>query len=279
VKSGYVLDFASEVKLLRVLQRVKAEIPMTLSITYCGARAVPKGSTPDAVTEDIVNHDLPELRRMVNQGELSIDNVDIFCEKNVFSVELTRRILEKARSLDFHGNFHAEELSYLGGTEIGVAVGARAISHLEHISEAAMQRMTDANCVAVLLPTTAFLMRLVPPPVRAMIDAGVPVALGTDFNPNAYCTSLPLVMHLAAVTFHMSLSAVLVASTLNAAASLGLSHSHGSLETGKCADLMLIRAPRWEHLVYQLGNASLNQLGNASLIRAVIKNGSIVYGR
>ncbi|OWA50107.1 putative imidazolonepropionase [Hypsibius exemplaris] len=251
VKSGYGLDLENELKLLRVLHRAKKECPIGLSITYCGAHAVPKGMTAEVATDEIIKDHLPRIKAEIDAGSLQ------------------GRFLERGKAFGMAGNFTAEELSYLGGAEMGAEVGATGISHLEEISPEGITKMAAAGSVAVLLPTTAFLMRLTPPPVRKMISGGVAVALGSDFNPNAYCLSMPIVMHLAAVTFHMSLPETLVAATINAAASLNLAHSHGSIEVGKVADLLLITAPSWEHLTYQLGNASL--------IATVVKSGAVVY--
>jgi imidazolonepropionase len=144
----------------------------------------------------------------------------------------------------------------LGSAEVGASFGARAISHLEEISPTgieAMGKCSNANpCVAVLLPTTAHVLKLKSPPARALIDGNVPVALGTDFNPNAYCVSMPLAMNLACCMFRMTMNEALVAATLNSAASINRSATHGSIEVGKRGDLVLLDAPAWEHLIYQM---------------------------
>ena len=124
-------------------------------------------------------------------------------------------------------------------------------------------------CVAVLLPTTAHVLHLPSPPARAMIDSNVPVALGSDYNPNAHCLSMPLVMNLACCMFRMSMNESIVAATLNAAASLNKSSTHGSLEIGKRGDMVVIDAPSWEHIIYQMGDPP---------IKAVLKGGAVVSG-
>ncbi|ROT70703.1 hypothetical protein C7M84_011002 [Penaeus vannamei] len=129
--------------------------------------------------------------------------------------------------------------------------------------------MARAGTVGVLLPTTAHILRLPPPPARAMIDAGVPVALGTDFNPNAFCLSM---VHCPPAPAEAKLIEALTAATLHAAHSLRKAHAHGSIEPGKCADLVIVDAPRWEHLVYQLG-------GTDHVISHVIKAGAVVHER
>ena len=145
----------------------------------------------EQATNTIINDHLPQLKMLMDKGQLEVDNIDAFCETNVFSVDQTRRILAKGQSLGLAGNFHAEELSNLGGVGMGVELGVLGVSYVEHISPQAIDQMAARlRAVAVLLPTTAFLMRLTPSPVRRMIEAGVAVALATDFNPNAHCTSM-----------------------------------------------------------------------------------------
>lgn len=112
--------------------------------------------------------------------------------------------------------------------------------------------MAARGVIGVLLPTTAYILRIACPPARAMLDAGVPIALGSDFNPNAHCMSMPFVMNLACVNMKMTLEEVLNAATINAAASMGRADTHGSLEVGKHGDFIVLRADRWEHLIYQL---------------------------
>ncbi|XP_071784281.1 probable imidazolonepropionase [Asterias amurensis] len=268
-KSGYGLETATEMKMLKVLDRARKELPIEISSTFCGAHSVPKGMTSEEATADVINKQIPELQTLVQSGEIQVDNIDVFCERGVFDVDQSRRILEAGVKIGLTINFHGDELSSLGSAEMGASLKATAISHLEEISGAGIQAMSTAGCVAVILPTTAYILRLKPPPVRKMIESGVPVALGSDFNPNAFCLSMPLVMHLACVNLRMTMDEALVAATINAAASLGKSMTHGSLEVGKVGDMIIIDAPRWEHLIYQLGN-------HANLIKHVIKRGDVV---
>ncbi|XP_050697761.1 probable imidazolonepropionase isoform X2 [Eriocheir sinensis] len=271
-KSGYGLDVDSEMKMLRVLERARPLAPLTISSTFCGAHSVPKGLTAEEATRRVVEEQLPAVRAAVDAGEMCVDAVDVFCERGVFSVDQSREILQAGRRLGFILNFHADELSALGGAEMGASLGAEAMSHLEEVSPEGISAMAQAGSVGVLLPTTAYILRLPPPPARAMIEAGVPVALGSDFNPNAFCMSMPLVMHLACVTFKLTLNEALTAATLNAAHALKKADSHGSLQPGKVADMLLLDAPRWEHLVYQLGGAD-------DVITHVIKSGRVVHSR
>ncbi|XP_048213946.1 probable imidazolonepropionase [Perognathus longimembris pacificus] len=269
-KSGYGLDLQTELKMLRVIERARRELPIGVSATYCGAHAVPKGKTATEAAADIVASHLPKLKELGRKGEIQVDNIDVFCEEGVFDLDSTRRILQSGKEIGLQINFHGDELHPMKAAELGAELGAQAISHLEEVSDAGIAAMATAQCAAVLLPTTAYMLRLKQPRARKMVDEGVIVALGSDFNPNAYCFSMPMVMHLACVNMRMSMPEALAASTINAAYALGKSHTHGSLEVGKQGDIIIINAPRWEHLIYQFG-------GHHELIEYVITKGNIIY--
>lgn len=269
-KSGYGLDTETEIKMLKVIETAKREHPLTISSTFCGAHAIPKGSTAEKASEDVINNQLPAIKRLMKEGQLHVDNIDVFCEKGVFDLEQSRAILEAGKAAGLQINFHGDELHPLNGAEMGAELGALAISHLEEISEEGIAAMARSGSVGVVLPTTAYILRLKPPPVRRMLEAGMAVALGSDFNPNAYCMAMPTVMHLACVLLRMTMPESLIAATLNAASALGLSKDYGSLSRGKFADLIIIDAPRWEHLIYQFGC-------HDKIIDYVIKKGHIAH--
>ncbi|KAL5015212.1 hypothetical protein ScPMuIL_009482 [Solemya velum] len=271
-KSGYGLEVETEMKMLRVIERARRELPIGISATFLGAHSVPMYVTPEEATSNVLTVQLPFLKNLMDSGCLLVDNIDVFCEKGVFDVTQSRRILEAGQRAGLAVNFHGDELHALKAAEMGVEIGAAAVSHLEEISEEGVNAMANSDTVAVVLPTTAHILRLTPPPVRKMLDKGVVVALGSDFNPNAYCMSMPLVMHLACVTMRMTMSEALAGCTLNAAAALRKSKTHGSLEIGKRGDMIVINASRWEHLIYQLGC-------HQSIIDFVIVNGDIVYDK
>ncbi|XP_061663966.1 probable imidazolonepropionase isoform X1 [Syngnathoides biaculeatus] len=270
VKSGYGLDLAAELKMLEVMEEARRALPINISSTYCGAHAVPRGKSLEEATRDILQVQLPALKERMAAGTLRVDNIDVFCEEGVFDVPSTRAILQAGKEMGLNANFHGDELSPTNAAELGAELGALAVSHLEEASDRGIAAMARAETAAVLLPTTAYVLRLRQPRARAMLDAGVIVALGSDFNPNAYCCSMPIVMHLACVNMRMSLPEALAAATINAAYALGRSHTHGSLEAGKDGDLLLVNAPRWEHLIYQLG-------GHQELIRYVVVKGDVIY--
>uniref|UniRef100_A0A915E3L3 Probable imidazolonepropionase n=1 Tax=Ditylenchus dipsaci TaxID=166011 RepID=A0A915E3L3_9BILA len=250
-KSGYGLNLESELKMLHVLDKAQQFTPLEISATFCGAHAIPAGSTEQQQTKLIVEQIIPELdkrKRLDNQFS-NLENIDVFCEKNVFEIETSKKILQAGQKIGLKANFHADELHPLGGTELASEIKATAASHLEEISEAGINALADAGTVAVLLPTTAYILRLKPPPARQMIERGVCVALGSDFNPNAFCYSMPTVMNLACVTFKMSMSESLV---------------------GRVADLVVLGTSSWEHLIYRLGCHN-------PIITHVIKSSQVAY--
>jgi imidazolonepropionase len=219
-KSGYGLDLDTELKMLRVLRRARDECPIEIVANYCGAHSVPQGSTAAEATRRIIDEYLPAIIQSKQRGEIDVEFMDVFCEKGVFELEDSRRIMAAGAACGLHLNFHGDELNYTGSAEMGAELGACAISHLECISDAGIQAMADARTVATLLPTTAYVLRIHPPPARRLIDSQVPVALGTDFNPNAHCVSMPQAMNLACVLMKMTVAEALVAATINSAGNI-----------------------------------------------------------
>lgn len=269
-KSGYGLELQTELKMLQVIEEARRSLPINISSTYCGAHAVPKGKTVAEATKDILQVQLPRLKEQMSAGTLRVDNIDVFCEQGVFDLNSSHSILQAGKDMGLNINFHGDELHPMNSAQMGAKLGALAISHLEEVTDEGIAAMATARTAAVLLPTTAYILRLPQPRARDMLDAGVIVALGSDFNPNAYCCSMPIVMHLACVNMRMSMPEVLAAATINAAYALGCSNTHGSLEVNKHGDLLILNTTRWEHLIYQLG-------GHQELIRYVVIKGNVVH--
>uniref|UniRef100_A0AAV2IT61 Probable imidazolonepropionase n=1 Tax=Knipowitschia caucasica TaxID=637954 RepID=A0AAV2IT61_KNICA len=269
-KSGYGLELHTEMKMLEVIEEARRTLPINISSTYCGAHAVPKGKTVAEATEDILQVQLPKLKEYMESGAMKVNNIDVFCEKGVYDLTSTKSILQAGKEMGLNINFHGDELHPMNSAQLGAELGALAISHLEEVTDEGIAAMAKASTAAVLLPTTAYILRLPQPRARDMLKAGIIVALGSDFNPNAYCCSMPIVMHLACVNLRMSMSEALAAATINAAYALGCSRTHGSLEVHKDGDLLILNTTRWEHLIYQLG-------GHQELIRYVIIKGNIIY--
>ncbi|MBF6605856.1 MAG: imidazolonepropionase [Chloroflexi bacterium] len=276
-KSGYGLDLRTELRLLEIAYRLGREGPIDVVPTYLGAHAVPQEfrTRPDG-TEAYVRHIVEEqLPGVAAQGRARF--CDVFCEAGVFTVDQSRRILTAAAALGMAPRLHADELAPSGGAELAAEIGAASADHLATPSDAGIAALaaaaaTDRPVIATLLPaTTWFLMKEHHAPARRFIEAGVPVALGTDFNPGTSPTaSLPLVMTVACLTLGLSPAEALVAVTINAAHAVGLADEIGSIEPGKQADLVIWGVPSVDQIPYWPG---------ADLVRMVIKRGRTVHER
>ncbi|HEY9744613.1 MAG TPA: imidazolonepropionase [Oculatellaceae cyanobacterium] len=252
VKSGYGLDFETERKCLRVLRQLQSDLPMTIVPTYMGAHDIPpefKGRTDDYV--DLL---CQEYIPAVAAEGLAVF-CDVFCEQGYFDVAQSRRILEAARQHGLHLKVHAEEFCELGGAELAGELRATSADHLLHIGEKGIAALRAGGAVATLLPGTAFYLRLEQyAPASALIAAGVPVALATDFNPGSCAIdNLQLIMSLACLQMNMTLSDVLKGVTRHAAKAVGLEADRGYLAVGSRADLVLWDALDYQELLYYVG--------------------------
>jgi len=276
-KSGYGLDLPTELRLLEVAHRLGSEGPVDVVPTFLGAHAVPAEfrDRPDG-TEAYVRHVIGvQLPGVAAQGRARF--CDVFCETGVFSAEQSRRILEAARPLGLEPRLHADELAPSGGAELAAELRAWSADHLGAPSDAGIDALAAAAegerpVVATLLPTTTwFLMKDVHAPARRLIERGVPVALGTDFNPGTSPTPvLPLVLTLAVLQLGLTPGEALTAATVNAAHAIGLGDEVGSLEPGHAADFVIWRVPNVDQLPYWPA---------ADLARIVVKRGVVVRER
>lgn len=262
VKSGYGLATAAEIRSLAAIALAARRHPVDVVPTFLGAHEVPaehRGSREAYVTLLI-----EEMIPAVAAGRLAV-YADVFCERGVFSVEETRRILLAARAHGLELRLHADELADTGGAELAAELGAHSADHLVYVSEPGIRALAGSGCVATLLPTAAFYLRLGRyAPARALLDAGAAVALATDVNPGGGLSpSLRLAMAIGCFSMGLSLEEALSAVTINAACSLGLQSEVGSIEPGKRGDLLLLRSARLLELVRV----------EAPALRAVIKNG------
>ena len=276
-KSGYGLDLETEVKLVEVAHRLGAEGPTEVIPTFLGAHAVPPEfrARPDgteAYVRSVIEDQLPGIAA---HGRALF--CDVFCETGVFDADQSRRILEAAANLGMAPRLHADELAPSGGAELAAEIGAFSADHLATPSEAGIAALAQAAgegrpVVATVLPvTTWYLMKDHGAPARAFIDRGIPVAIGTDFNPGTSPTaSLPLAMTMACVELGLTPDEALSAVTINAARALGLEDEVGSIEPGKSADLVVWRVPTSTQIPYWPA---------ADLARTVIKRGRVVLDR
>lgn len=265
IKSGYGLDTAVEIRSLEAIATAAARHPVGIVPTFMGAHEVPveHRAHRDLYVETVVNEMIP----VVASRGLAVF-ADVFCEEGVFTVAESRRILAAARNRGLKLRIHADELGDTGGSLLAGELAVRSADHLVHCSAAGIEALAQAGCVATLLPSAAFYLRLGRfAPARAMIDGGVAVALGSDANPGGGLSpSLGFAMAVASFGMGLSLEEALAAATVNAAFSLDLHHEVGSLEPGKRADLVVLRSARLVDLV---------RVG-VPAIRAVVKHGRVV---
>lgn len=253
VKSGYGLDFDSELKCLNVLKRLQAISPVSIVPTYMGGHDIPpeyQGRT-DAYVDLLCKEQIPAIAAQ----HLAVF-CDVFCEKGYFDVAQSRRILETARQYGLKLKIHAEEFCNLEGAELAGALQATSADHLLHISDKGISALKAGGTVATLLPGTAFYLKLKDyAPAQALLKAGVPVALATDFNPGS-CTidNLQLIMALACLKMDMQPVDVIKSVTLNAAMALDLQQDRGSLTVGKRADMALFDMHSYHELLYRMGS-------------------------
>jgi imidazolonepropionase len=269
IKSGYGLDTESELKMLRVINRLSRDFPVTVMPTFLGAHALPPEyrDNPDAYIDLVVKRMLPAV---ASEG-LAVA-VDAFCERIGFSPVLTERVLSAAVSLGFKVKLHAEQLSDLKGTALAAQYGALSADHLEYLEEDGIAAMARNHVTAVLLPGAFyFLHETKKPPVDLMRAAGIRMAVSTDCNPGSSpCTSPLLMMNMACMLFGLTPVEALKGMTVNAAHALGMEDTAGSLEQGKTADFVIWDISEPAELSYRMG-------GNPC--RLVVKDGEIVIHR
>lgn len=250
-KSGYGLDEQTELKMLEAIRELAGREGQKADIvaTFLGAHAVPReyaGRTGEYV-DLIINEMLPKMK-----GKARC--CDVFCEKNVFEIEDSRRLLEAARAMGYALKLHADEIVTLGGGELSAQLKALSADHLLHVSDKGVRDMAEAGVVATLLPLTAFALREPFAPARKFIDAGAAVALATDLNPGScFSGSIPLTIALACIYMHMSIEETITALTLNGAAALGMADRIGSIEPGKRGDMVLLGCDNYHILPYYVG--------------------------
>jgi imidazolonepropionase len=265
IKSGYGLDMSNEIKMLEAINELNDEEVMTVVPTFLGAHAYPVEFKDRK--EEFVREISDRMVPYVGSKKLAVF-CDVFCENGYFSVPECKLILTHAKHFGMIPKVHAEELSASGGAELAAHLGAVSADHLEHISDKGIEAMAHAGVVGVLLPGVSFFLNHQYAPARALIEAGVPVAIASDFNPGSCMSySMPLMMTIACTHMKMSPEEAITASTLNAAAALNLSNETGSIEIGKKADMILLDIPNYQFLPYHFGENHVDK---------VVKNGVVL---
>lgn len=268
-KSGYGLDFDTEVKCLQAVLELNKEQPVDIVSTYMGAHAIPPEFKGD--TQGYMDFMFDKVMPYVSDNKLA-EFVDVFCEEGVFSPEESKLIMQKAKALGFKLKIHADEIVPLQGAELAAEMKAASADHLLAASENGIMAMAKAGVTAVTLPGTSFYLMLGKyAQARRMIDAGVRVAIATDYNPGTSPTeSLQTIMSFACFGMKLTPEEIIKAMTLNAAYAIDRQHEIGSLEKGKKADIVIFDAPNVEYIVYHYG---INH------VDTVIKNGEVVINR
>jgi len=264
-KSGYGLDLETEVRMLEVIRELDRSHPIDLHATCLAAHEIPPEFRHDP--ESFVRLVIDEIHPDIARRGLA-ESVDVFCEQGVFDLEQTRRLLADAQQLGWRIHLHADELTPLGGAQLAVELDALSADHLVCVTEDGIHALAESDTVGVLLPGTSFFLRSDYAPARRMVEAGCAIALATDCNPGSSPTeSMPTILVLACLGMGLTVEEAITASTLNAAAALDRAAEVGSIEVGKRADLIVLTAPTYHHLVYHYG---------VNPVRHVVKNGQVV---
>ncbi len=265
IKTGYGLSVDGEMKMLDVLHDLRRDHYMTVVPTFLGAHAFPPEFKEDrnGYVELILNRMLP----YVGEKQLAVF-CDVFCDEGFFDLHQAEQILLEAKRYGLIPKLHSDQLSAMGGTELGVQLNAVSLDHLEHVTENGIDALKKSSAIATVLPGPSFFLGAKYAPARSIIDAGIPLAIATDFNPgSSMSSSMPLMMTIACTQMHVTPEEAISASTLNGAAALGLSHEIGSIEIGKEADIVLYDVPNYRHIPYHYGS---------NHVWKIVKNGTVL---
>lgn len=266
IKSGYGLTTESELKMLRVIRRIRESSLIEVKSTFLGAHALP--SEYRERRRDYVDLVINEMIPAVTSEDLA-DYIDVFCDKGFFTVEETERILMAGMKYGLKAKLHANELDFSGGVQTGIKYDALSVDHLEHTGDDEIKALLGSETMPVLLPGSVFFLGLPDPPVRKMIDAGLPVALASDYNPGSSPSgNMKFIMSLGCIKHGMLPEETINAVTINSAYAMGLSETHGSIAKGKVANFFLTKEmPSYEFFPYAFGS---------DLIDTIVLKGKII---
>jgi len=282
IKSGYGLTTADELKMLRVIKRIKETFPIEVRATFLGAHAVPEeyrhnagSGTVSNVVSNVGNNVANYVDIVINEmiplvaSEQLADYIDVFCDRGFFSVEETERILMAGIKYGLIPKIHANELDYSGGVQAGIKYDALSVDHLECTGDEEIEALMNSDTMPTLLPGSSFFLGLPDPPARKMIDAGLPVALASDYNPGSSPSgNMKMIMSLGCISLKMLPEEVINAVTVNSAYAMGLSDTHGSIAKGKVANVFITKKmPAYDFMPYAFGS---------DLIETVILKGEII---
>ena len=265
IKSGYGLTLESELKILRVIKRLKEASDVTIKATFLGAHALPKEfkDNKDGYMDLVIDEMLPKIAK-----ENLADYVDIFCEKGYFSVEDTKRLLEAANKFGIKAKTHVNQFNAIGGVKASVDLGALSVDHLEEMNPEDFDVLLGSNCMPTILPSCSFFLGIPYSPARKMIAKGLPIALASDFNPGSSPSgNMNFVASLGCIKLKMTPEEVINASTINSAYAMGVEKELGSIAIGKKANLFITKPiSSYAYLAYSFGE---------NIIEKVILNGKL----
>lgn len=264
IKSGYGLTLQDELKMLRVIKKLKSLSALTIKATFLGAHAVPAGITKEAYMATLLNEMIPQVVE-----EKLADYCDVFCEKNYFTKEEAIKILLQAKKYGLKAKVHAEQLSHSGGIEAGVECDAISVDHLEFVNDNDIILLKKSETMATILPGAQWFLQLQNPPARKMIDAGLPIAIASDYNPGSSPSgNMNFMTSIACVQYKLTPEEAINASTLNSAYAMGLGLTHGSITVGKEANLFITKEiSDYSFIPYSFAN---------NLIDTVVVGGKII---
>lgn len=259
IKSGYGLTTESELKMLRVIRKLKELSPLTIKATFLGAHAVPAEfkKNQGAYVDLVINEMIPAVA-----GEGLADYIDVFCDKGFFTEEETDRILMAGIKHGLLPKIHANELGFSGGIQMGVKYDALSVDHLEFTGEKEIKALLNSGTMPTLLPGAAFFLDMAYPPARKMIDAGLPLALASDYNPGSSPSgNMQLIMSMGSILLRMLPEEVINAVTINGAYAMGVQETLGSIAVGKKANVFITkRIPTYSFMPYAYGSNKVDQV-------------------
>lgn len=268
IKSGYGLSFETEMKMLRVIKALKKLSPLTIKSTFLGAHAYPKEykNNHAAYIDKVIHEMIPAVAE-----EQLADYCDVFCERNYFSEEDSIRILEAGKKAGLRPKVHANQLSNSGGVQAGVKTDAISVDHLEYVDTEEITLLLESRTMPTILPGAQWFLSLPHPPARRMIDAGLPLAIASDYNPGSSPSgNMNLMMSIACVQYQLNPEEVFNAVTINTAYAMDVVHELGSIALGKKANVLITgEIPNYAYIPYSFG---------MNYIDTVILNGEIVSG-
>lgn len=275
IKTGYGLSASDELKMLRVIERLDRDHPCDVVPTFLGAHAVPPefDGNAEAYTRCVIDEILPEASDWYRSSRFALRGVpmyvDVFCEDHAFDLDQSRRVLEAGLGAGLRAKMHVDQFNDFGGVAMALELGAASVDHLDVTNRAEIEMIGGSDTIAVPLPAVNFNLGMADyADARSMMDSGAAVALATDLNPgSAPCPSMPVVMSIACRYQRFTPAEALNASTINAAHAIGQGDETGSIETGKRADLLVLKAGDYRHIPYFIG-------GNP--VRTVVKRGQVL---